>query len=96
MTSSIAATTEIARRAVTALASISCAVVALSGCFLFEGAPHSVRDESVTPPQLAGTEIVSQLGNLVPMSTQLLDEEGKLVALSSVLATDKPTLLIRA
>jgi len=96
MTSIIATTAEIARRAATALASITCAVAALSssGCFLFEGAPHSARDESVTPPQLVGTEIVPKLGNPVPMNTQLLDEDGKLVALSSVLATDKPTLLI--
>lgn len=96
MTSPIAATTEIARRAITALAGITCAVAMTTstGCFLFEGAPHSVRDESVMPPQLVGSEIVPKLGNPVPMNTQLLDEDGKLVALSSVLATDKPTLLI--
>ncbi len=96
MTSTIATPSEIARRAVTALASITCAVALSSsaGCFLFEGVPHSQRDESIMPPQLEGSEIVPKLGNPVPMNTQLLDEDGKLVALSSVLATDKPTLLI--
>ncbi len=89
-------TSMIARRAVSALASFTCALglVTSSGCFIVDGVPHSVKDQNATPPQLEGSEIIPKLGNAVPMATKLLDEDGKLVALKDVLATDKPTLLM--
>ncbi|HEY1101251.1 MAG TPA: SCO family protein, partial [Myxococcota bacterium] len=101
MTTTILATTAvIARRAARALGTIACAVTMTavastsSACFVFDDVPHGGRDETITPPQLVGTEIVPKLGNPVPMATKLLDEDGKPVALKDVLATDKPTLLI--
>lgn len=75
-----------------ALAALLTLVVG-TGC-LFDGVPHSQRDNTVTPPQLVGTEITPRLGNAVPLDTSLLDENGSPVTLRSVLATDKATLLI--